>query len=84
LEYTAIDDAGFAKLTNLTSMMELHLDHVALTDASVKLLTGMSKLNYLDLYHTGFSEQGYENLKKALPGCNINWNKDSTKRERRT
>jgi internalin A len=84
LEFTAVDDAGFAKLANLSSMMELHLDHVALTDASVKLLTGMSKLSYLDLYHTGFSEQGYENLKKALPGCNINWNKDSTKRERRT
>jgi hypothetical protein len=48
------------------------------------VLSGMSKLRYTDLYHTSLSEQGYENLKKALPGCDINWNKDSTKRERRT
>jgi hypothetical protein len=44
----------------------------------------MSKLHYMDLYHTEFSEQGYESLKKALPGCTINWSKDATRRERRT
>jgi len=84
LEYTVVTDAGFAKLAGLTSMTELHLDHVALTDASLKVLTGMSKLHYMDLYHTEFTEPGYGTLKKALPGCQINWNKDSTKRERRT
>jgi Leucine-rich repeat (LRR) protein len=84
LEYTAVSDAGFAKLAGLSGMTELHLDHVSLTDASVKVLTGMSNLHYMDLYHTEFTEQGYENLKKALPNCNINWNKDSTRRERRT
>lgn len=84
LEYTEVTDAGFAKLAGLTALAELHLDHVALTDASVKLLSGMSKMHYMDLYHTEFTEQGYENLKKALPNCTINWNKDSTKRERRT
>jgi len=65
-------------------MAELHLDHVALTDKSLKVLSGMTNLKYMDLLHTEFSEQGYENLKEALPGCNINWNKDSTRRERRT
>jgi Leucine-rich repeat (LRR) protein len=84
LEYTVVGDAGFAKLAGLTALTELHLDHVNITDASIKVLTGLSKLRYIDLYHTSLSEQGYESLKKALPSCDINWNKDSTKRERRT
>jgi hypothetical protein len=84
LEYTSVGDVGFAKLTGLTQLSELHLDHVNITDASIKVLSGLSKLRYIDLYHTSLSEQGYESLKKGLPLCDINWNKDSTKRERRT
>ena len=57
---------------------------VKLTDASLKVLAGMRNLHYVDLYHTLLSEQGFEGLKKALPECKINWNKDSTRRERRT
>jgi hypothetical protein len=48
------------------------------------VLTGLTKLNYMDLYHTEFTQQGYESLRKSLQGCDINWNKDSTRRERRT
>jgi internalin A len=84
LEYTAVTDAGFAKLAGLADLRELRLDHVSLTDASIKVLTGLTKLNYMDLYHTEFTQQGYESLKKSLQGCDINWNKDSTRRERRT
>ncbi|HTA71883.1 MAG TPA: hypothetical protein VK776_26555 [Bryobacteraceae bacterium] len=84
LEYTVVGDAGFAKVAGLTALTDLHLDHVNITDASLKVLAGLGKLRYLDLYHTSLSEQGYESLKKALPSCDINWNKDSTKRERRT
>ena len=84
LEYTAVGDAGFAKLAGITGLTELHLDHVNLTDASLKVLTGLTKLRYIDLYHTSLSEEGYESLKKALPNCEINWSKDSTRRERKT
>jgi Leucine-rich repeat (LRR) protein len=83
LEYTSVGDAGFAKLTGLP-LVELHLDHTNLTDASVKALGALSKLRYMDLYHTEFTQQGYDSLKKALPGCTINWSKDSVKRERRS
>jgi len=41
-------------------------------------------LRYMDLYHTSVSESGFETLKKSLSGCDINWNKDATRRERRT
>ena len=44
----------------------------------------MRNLKYVDMYHTVVSEKGFESLKKALPGCQINWSLDSTKRERRT
>jgi len=83
LEYTSVGDAGLAKLTGLP-LLELHLDHTNLTDASVKALGALSKLRYMDLYHTEFTQQGYDSLKKALPGCTINWSKDSAKRERRS
>ena len=53
---------------------------MALMDASENL----RKLKYVDVYHTVISEQGFESLKKALPGCQINWSLDSTKKERRT
>ncbi len=79
LEYTAVSDAGFAKLAGLT---QLHGTAPRSRRTSrtlpIKVLSGMSKLHYMDLYHTEFSEQGYESLKKALPACDINWNKDST------
>jgi Leucine-rich repeat (LRR) protein len=83
LEYTSVGDKGFAKLSGLP-LVELHLDHTNLTDASVKALGSLSKLRYMDLYHTEFTQQGYDSLKKALPGCTINWSKDSAKRERRS
>jgi hypothetical protein len=84
LEYTGVGDPGFAKLASLTGLTELRLDHVNLTDASLKVLTSLRNLHYIDLYHTALTEQGYEGLQKALPDCKINWNKDSTRRERRT
>jgi hypothetical protein len=84
LEYTPIGDAGFAKLAGLTALAALHLDHTDISDASIKAMTDLHKLKYVDVYHTVISEQGFESLKKALPGCQINWSLDSTKRERRT
>jgi hypothetical protein len=84
LEYTAVGDAGFAKLAGLAGLTELRLDRTNITDASVNILTGLTNLKYLDIYHTLISEQGFQLLKKALPGCRINWSLDSTRRERRT
>ena len=78
------DRKTIARLAGLKSLRELRLDHVSVSDASLKVLTGLVKLRYVDLYHTLLSEPGFETLKKSLPDCDINWNKDSTKRERRS
>ena len=80
----ATTDAGFAKLAGLTALSELRLDHTEISDASAKAMTDLRNLKYVDLYHTSISEQGFQSLKKALPGCQINWSLDSSKRERRT
>ena len=84
LEYTTVTDAGFAKLAGLSSLAELHLDHTEITDASVKMLDRPAQSRVRRLYHTLISEQGFESLKKALPGCQINWSLDATRRERRS
>jgi hypothetical protein len=41
-------------------------------------------MRHIDIYHTLLSQQAVSNLTKALPGCEINWAKDSGKKERRT
>jgi hypothetical protein len=41
-------------------------------------------LKDLDLYHTLVSEKGFEQLKTLLPGCRIQYDRDSTRRERRS
>jgi Leucine-rich repeat (LRR) protein len=84
LDYTTVSDAGFAKLAGLTALSELYLDRTNISDASLGLLTRLRKLRYIDLYHTLFTEQGVQSLRKALPDCKINWSLDSTRRGRRT
>ena len=84
LEYTAVGDAGFAKLAGLRGMRELRLDHTELTDASVAVALGMTELRYLDIYHTSISVAGHGRLRGALPRCDINFDADSARRERRT
>ena len=55
-----------------------------LTDAGVAHLGGLRGLKELDLYHTLVSEKGFEQLKALLPGCRIQYDRDSTRRERRS
>lgn len=84
LEYTAVGDAGLAKLAALPAMRELRLDHTELTDASLAILTGFRALRYLDVYHTSISAAGAARLRETLAGCEINFDADSARRERRT
>ena len=83
-DYTPVGDAGFAKLAGLASLAELHLDRTNISDSSIDLLSGLKGLRYIDLYHTLVSEKGMQRLIKALPGCKINWDVNSTRTERRS
>ena len=84
LDHTKVSDAGIAKLTGLTRLVNLELDSVDLTDAGVTHLAALRSLRQLDLYHTLVSEKGFEQLKTALPDCRIQYDRDSTRRERRS
>ena len=84
LEYTAVGDAGFGKLGGLGGLRELRLDHTELTDASVAVMAGFRGLRYLDVYHTSITAAGAGRLRAALAGCEINFEADSARRERRT
>ncbi|PYR40736.1 MAG: hypothetical protein DMF93_10265, partial [Acidobacteria bacterium] len=75
---------GLARLSGLTKLTDLALDSVDLTDAGVAALAGIKSLRELDLYHTLVTDKGYEQLKQALPGCRIHYERDSAKRERRS
>jgi hypothetical protein len=79
-----VTDAGLAKLAGLTRLTELGLDSVDLTDAGAARLAGIRSLRELDLYHTLVTDKGFELLKKALPECQIHYERDSAKRERRS
>ena len=59
-------DAGIAKLTGLTKLINLELDSVDLTDAGVAHVAGLRSLKELDLYHTLVTEKGFQQLKTAL------------------
>ena len=63
---------------------DLTLDSVDLTDAGAAHLAEIRSLRQLDLYHTLVTDKGFERLKTALPGCQIHYERDSAKRERRS
>jgi hypothetical protein len=84
LNYTAVGDAGVAKLSPLSKLTDLSLDSVELTDAGVATVAALRGLKQLDLYHTLVSEKGFEQLKTALPECDIHYERDSARRERRS
>ena len=57
---------------------------IDLTDAGVARLAEIRSLRQLDLYHTLVTDKGFEQLKSALPLCQIHYERDSAKRERRS
>ena len=83
LDYTAVNAKGFALLQGMPKLRELHLDSVDIGDESVDVLASMPNLQTVNLYHTTVTAAGAERLKKALPKCNVIWDRDSAKPNRR-
>ena len=54
-----------------------------ITDQGVPDLKAMPELKVLNLYHTLVTEKGWTELKAALPGCNITFERDSASPARR-
>ena len=46
-------------------------------DESLRHLTQLQNLQRLNLYHTFVTEAGVENLRKALPECEVIWDRNS-------
>ena len=64
--------SSYAALSQLSDLRELNVsynDH--LTDAASEHLAKLTQLRQLDLTATGFSKQGIERLKKAMPNTRI-------------
>jgi hypothetical protein len=70
-------------LRGLPGIEELSLDSTDIGDGGAKLLAGMPTLKSLDLYHTLVSDKGYQEIRSALPHCQIFWDKDSALTSRR-
>ncbi len=83
LDYTAIDDESIKALSALTNLRELRVDTGKITDASIPAFSTLKNLRYLNLYHTLITENGYNDLKKALPECEIVFDRDSLLPNRR-
>ena len=77
LENTKITDAGLSHLKNLKSLEYLNLYNTAVTDAGMTDLQGLKNLKTLYLWQTKVTPAGVEQLKAALPKCEINtgWEK---------
>jgi hypothetical protein len=71
LEGTGLTDAGLPELAGLVRLQALCLAKTEVTDAGVKALTGLKGLRTLSLWDTGVRRDGWEELRKALPGCDI-------------
>jgi hypothetical protein len=67
-----VTDAGLKELAGLKSLRALNISHTEVTDKSLKVLAGLNVLKELVVNpYTKLSEQGLEELQKALPDCYI-------------
>jgi hypothetical protein len=83
LDYTAVDAKSLALLDGMPRLRELHLDSADIGDESVQVFASMPNLRVANLYHTLLSETGAAKLKEQLPNCQIIWDRDSARPNRR-
>ena len=71
LDYTDVGDKGLEALGGLTNLQRLSLDSTNVTDASAKRLKEFRQLRKLNLYHTFITEKGHQQVREAVPECEI-------------
>ena len=83
LDYTGVDAKSLAFFQGMPQLRELHLDSADVGDESIDVLAGMPNLRMVNLYHTMFTENGVKRLKEKLPKCQVVWDRDSARPNRR-
>ena len=73
LNDTKVGNAGIKQLRALAHLRELRLRNTQVTDVAIQDLKVLKKLKDLNLYGTQISPNGYKELSKALPDCDIFW-----------
>jgi hypothetical protein len=72
-----------ARLAELTELRRLNLDNTHVTDDSAPAIGKLKNLKWLNLYHTLFTEQGQQTVRTALPDCEIVFDEQSRRVNRR-
>jgi hypothetical protein len=83
LDYTDVGDKGLAALAGLEKLERLSLDSTEATDAAAEQLIQFRRLKGLNLYHTLITEKGHQQVREALPQCDIVWDPLSSQPTRR-
>ena len=69
-----ISDEDIKELVKLQQLTRINLDSTQITDAGLKVAAKMKQLQKLDLENTKVTKAGVDELKKALPKCDISSN----------
>jgi Leucine-rich repeat (LRR) protein len=75
LNLTNLPISDLSALTGKTTLQNLILNHTLATDASLAQLKSCPNLTTLNLKGTKVTQGGIDELKKALPNCQITWEK---------
>ena len=68
---TDIDDSGVSKLAGCGELTELSLRSAKLSDSAVGTLSLLTQLQRLDISRCGLSDAAIQQLRSALPDCDI-------------
>lgn len=70
---TLVNDEGLSKLPVLPGLTDLRLSNTFVTDASIPHLSRFTSLTHLELLETSITPEGLAEIRKAIPGCKIEW-----------
>lgn len=69
-----ITDDGLEQIATLGNLRHLFLQDLSITDCGLRHLYAMTTLESLGLRRTHESDDGVNDLHKALPNCKLYWN----------
>ncbi len=73
LNYSSCDDTALVHVGKLTGLERLGLWKTPITDNSIEPLSKLKQLRILDIRGTKITPEGVEQLRKALPECQISY-----------
>lgn len=74
LDNTAVSDRGLAHLRPLRNLQTLSLENTVVTDEGLRHIHGLLQLQYVILTGTNVTSVGIDQLRTALPNCQIDFN----------